>query len=144
VRFSRRLRDQPLGTAAHRDVRALAEQVPRAFPRAREHAHVCVQHQMPVHTGGEQAGGEPPQRRERLDVLHRVRLLRVAQRHAGDAMLHEKQRFQHADRDQHGRRAELPEQAAAEGLQVRGPPLGAAFAGEQLCGLGPAGHGLGQ
>ena len=119
VRLGLGLHDQPLGAAQDRDPRAVGQQRPRPGDPAREHAHVRVEHDVPVDVVRQQLGRQPVQRGERLDVLHRVGLLRVAQRDAAQAVLHEEQRLQHAGGDQQGRWAQLPEQAPAERLQVR-------------------------
>ena len=92
---------------------------------------------MPVHVVRQQLARQLVQRGERLDVLHRVGLLRVAQRDAAQAVLHEEQRLQHAGGDQQRRRAQLPQQAPAERFEVRPPAAVGHQLAEHRGGVGP-------
>ncbi len=118
VRLGRRLHDQPGRAGAHRQSGRVLQQQCGPAGGTREHAHVGVEHDVPVDVG-QQLLGEPAEHRERFLVLRPVRLLGVAERDAAQPVLAEEQRFQHADRDQQAGRAELSHQTAAEGLQMR-------------------------
>ena len=97
---------------------------------------------MPVQVT-EALGSDRAQRGDRTVVLPEVGLLRVAQGYASQPVLPEEHRLEDRDGDQHARRAQLTEHAAAEALEMRLGP-GLPLVAEQPAAACPLGYRLAQ